>query len=375
METKESSAFFHKENAMFDMQKIGERIAKLRRERDLTQADLAEWLGISYQAVSSWERGATMPDISKLVELSRALGTTVDALLTGEEKEAPVRTADTAPEEEPKAAEQVQPNTEEKTAEAENEEIAQEENLDSFSGSLQDLMARMKVQLSDQMQAMRDKLHNMQLQFSGAEVSCGEENGKPVITIEKKKKDGGVTIVVSSDDDNQSSRGRIKSETIGAMASNMDQELLEDVLVDAINDENEEIVEEIACYLEADTIERALERADEELTDEMLSELAVYMGGGALEKCALQALEDDDAERMEEIACHLEEEVLVRALERFVGEISCDMVEALACYASESAMNLIIEKCDLDDEDTVEALAPYLNQRQMRALLKRLRNS
>ena len=99
------------------------------------------------------------------------------------------------------------------------------------------------------------------------------------------------------------------------------------------------------------------------------------MGGGALEKCALQALEDDDAERMEEIACHLEEEVLVRALERFVGEISCDMVEALACYASESAMNLIIEKCDLDDEDTVEALAPYLNQRQMRALLKRLRNS
>lgn len=39
---------------MFNMQEIGARIACLRREADLTQAELAEKLGISYQAVSSW---------------------------------------------------------------------------------------------------------------------------------------------------------------------------------------------------------------------------------------------------------------------------------------------------------------------------------
>ena len=350
---------------MFDMQKIGERIAGLRRERNLTQADLAEWLGISYQAVSSWERGATMPDISKLVELSRALGTTVDALLTGEEKGTPVMAADTATPIEP----------EEKTEEAETEETAQEENLDSFSGSLQDLMARVQVQLSDQMQAMRDKLQNMQLQFSGAEAKCSVENGKPVITIEKKKTEGGVTVVFSSEDEKQKNSGRVRTENIGAMAFNMDQDLLEDVLIEAINDEDEEIVEEIACYLEPETIERAMARADEELTDEILSTLAAYMGSGALEECALQALEEDDAERMEEIACYLDEGAMKNALERFAGEMSSDMVETLACYASETAINLIIEKCDLDDEDTVEALAPYLNQRQMRMLLMRLRNN
>ena len=351
METKESSAFFHKENAMFDMQKIGERIAKLRRERDLTQADLAEWLGISYQAVSSWERGATMPDISKLVELSRALGTTVDALLTGEEKETPVMAAETAPEKAQEDTEE-QPETEEKSAEAETEENVQEENRDSFSGNLQDLMARVKEQLGDQMQMVRDKL----------------------ITLEKKKTDGGVTFVVSSEDKKQKNRGRIRTETIGAMASNMDQELLEDVLVDAINDEDEELVEEIACYLEPETIEHAMERADEALMSEMMGSLAMYMGHDALEECALQALDAEDEEMMEEIALHLDEDVLERALKRCEEKISAEMVEVLACYASETALDLIIEKCDLDDEDTIEALSPYLNQRQMRVLLKKLRN-
>lgn len=71
---------------MFNMQEIGARIAYLRRENDLTQAELAERLGISYQAVSSWERGASMPDISKLTDLARTLHTTVDMLLSGEEK-------------------------------------------------------------------------------------------------------------------------------------------------------------------------------------------------------------------------------------------------------------------------------------------------
>ena len=77
------------ENAMFDMRKTGAVISQLRREAGLTQADLAEKLGISYQAVSSWERGASMPDIGKLVDLARTLNTTVDHILTGIKPDAP----------------------------------------------------------------------------------------------------------------------------------------------------------------------------------------------------------------------------------------------------------------------------------------------
>ena len=65
----------------FDMRSIGRRIAELRREHNMTQMALADEMGVSFQAVSNWERGQSMPDISKLPELAALFGTTIDALL------------------------------------------------------------------------------------------------------------------------------------------------------------------------------------------------------------------------------------------------------------------------------------------------------
>ena len=53
-------------NIMFDMQKIGKKISELRKRKNITQMELADQMGISFQAVSNWERGNSMPDISKL---------------------------------------------------------------------------------------------------------------------------------------------------------------------------------------------------------------------------------------------------------------------------------------------------------------------
>lgn len=69
-----------------DMQKIGNQIAALRKERGLTQSDLGERLDVSFQAVSKWERGETLPDAAILVDLADALETTVDFILTGGER-------------------------------------------------------------------------------------------------------------------------------------------------------------------------------------------------------------------------------------------------------------------------------------------------
>ena len=65
------------------MESIGNRIAKYRKEKGLTQEALAEKLGVSSQAVSKWENGASCPDISLLPQLSNELGITTDELLTG----------------------------------------------------------------------------------------------------------------------------------------------------------------------------------------------------------------------------------------------------------------------------------------------------
>ena len=56
---------------MFDVKKMGEQIAHLRRERNYTQEQLAEELKVSPQAVSKWENGKAMPEIPMLCEIDR----------------------------------------------------------------------------------------------------------------------------------------------------------------------------------------------------------------------------------------------------------------------------------------------------------------
>ena len=61
---------------------IGEKIASLRKQQNLTQEQLARALDISVPAVSKWENGATMPDISLLAPIARMLHTDINDLFS-----------------------------------------------------------------------------------------------------------------------------------------------------------------------------------------------------------------------------------------------------------------------------------------------------
>lgn len=60
---------------------IGEKIAKLRKEKGLTQSQLAEMISVSNKTISRWETGEGYPEISLLVPLAKALGVSTDYLL------------------------------------------------------------------------------------------------------------------------------------------------------------------------------------------------------------------------------------------------------------------------------------------------------
>ena len=64
--------------------KMAQFISELRKEKKLTQKELAEQLGVTDKAVSKWERGLSCPDISLLSKLSHILGVTISELLNGE---------------------------------------------------------------------------------------------------------------------------------------------------------------------------------------------------------------------------------------------------------------------------------------------------
>ncbi len=60
---------------------IGENIRRIRRERNLTQEEVAAHLGISFQSISKWERGDGYPDITMLPALANYFGISIDELL------------------------------------------------------------------------------------------------------------------------------------------------------------------------------------------------------------------------------------------------------------------------------------------------------
>ena len=60
---------------------FGDQLARLRKENNYTQEQLAHILGVSRQAVSKWESGTAFPEIVKLISLSEIFGVSVDFLV------------------------------------------------------------------------------------------------------------------------------------------------------------------------------------------------------------------------------------------------------------------------------------------------------
>ena len=65
---------------------IGEMISSLRKEKEMTQNDLAEKMNVTDKAVSKWERNLSCPDVNSIPKLAEILGTTVEELLNAQSK-------------------------------------------------------------------------------------------------------------------------------------------------------------------------------------------------------------------------------------------------------------------------------------------------
>ncbi len=73
------------EQKKLDPKKVGKFIAQIREEKKLTQSELAHKLGVSNKAISKWECGRGLPEITMLLPLSEELGVSVKELLIGEQ--------------------------------------------------------------------------------------------------------------------------------------------------------------------------------------------------------------------------------------------------------------------------------------------------
>ena len=67
-----------------EQERIGKFILKLRRENNMTQQELADKIGVTDRAISKWENGRGMPDLSLMKPLCKELGITINELISGE---------------------------------------------------------------------------------------------------------------------------------------------------------------------------------------------------------------------------------------------------------------------------------------------------
>ena len=70
-----------------DQIKIGKFIAELRKEKNMTQNDLADKMNVTDKAVSKWERNLSCPDINSIPKLAEILGVSVEKLLNAQTKQ------------------------------------------------------------------------------------------------------------------------------------------------------------------------------------------------------------------------------------------------------------------------------------------------
>lgn len=67
-----------------DQVKIGKFISEKRKEKNITQTELSEMIGVSDRAISKWENGICMPDVGNMPELCKILDITINDLFSGE---------------------------------------------------------------------------------------------------------------------------------------------------------------------------------------------------------------------------------------------------------------------------------------------------
>lgn len=76
--------YFVKQGGYMDQEKIGKFIFEMRKQKGMTQKELAEKVGISDKTISKWECGNSMPDISYLEKLCNSLDISINELLSGQ---------------------------------------------------------------------------------------------------------------------------------------------------------------------------------------------------------------------------------------------------------------------------------------------------
>ena len=307
-----------------NMQAIGKKISALRKKHDMTQVDLADKLGVTYQAVSSWERGNSMPDIAKLSDISQVLAVSIDELLDNAKATEIVKNVLSGNDSSP-----IVPNLETLVDVAPILKPSQVNTLAKQSGSA---MQETKIALNGDMLAQLSEY----------------------IDSESLKE-----IILQCDD--------IENSTIVRIACHMESEDLKEVALHCKNIDKA-IITEIACYMESEDLKEVILRC-ENIDGDTIADIACHMESEDLKEVILHCNNIDYA-IITEIACYMESEDLKEVILR-CENIDGDTIADIACHMESEDLKEIVLHCKDIDKKTLIAIASHMDSEDLVEIIKR----
>ena len=266
---------------MFDTMKVAQKIREARNARNMTQMALADEMGVSYQAVSNWERGNSMPDISKLEQLCNVLHITIYELLGTDDPQAKTVSKILGKEELP-----------------ELEELAQ-------------IAPMLDPEIIKEAAAESTKKH--QVNWHAIMQMAPFLDAQTLDEILEDAEPGDYSQII-------------------ALAPFLSQETLDKLVLQCRDDADINMLAGLAPFLSTETLEKLLFRCDEEVDMRMVDHLAPFLSSQTLDKLVEKLMEKGDVGNLVHLYPFLGRDMMRKLAKKMMDDGDFDAMRDAAAF-------------------------------------------
>lgn len=321
---------------MFNTMKTARKIKEARIAQNMTQMNLADAMEVSYQAVSNWERGNSMPDISKLEQLCSILHITLEELLGSDDatrtlhKIISIGSADPAPN--APACSVIPtvnlPSTINAPDVVNSDIVCDIPRLDSADNNLDAVCSTAPITI-EELQTVAPLLPPAKIEKLVDETFGENANG-------------------------------FRPKDLVPLAPYLDDEYL-DLLVKGLHVNSLSELNDLALYLSEDALETIVFQDNLTVETEDILTIAPYLSEDTLDRLVIEKLQIDNVSDLLPLTTYLSEDALTTLVTERLQTDTLHEFIPLASYLSEDCLDTLVQRANLpEDMDGLLALAPYL---------------
>lgn len=337
---------------MIDLDKTGYLIATLRKQKKLTQAELAKTLRITPQAVSKWENGLSLPDTVALLKLSRFFKITIDELLKGD-----------------------------LSVKKESNENKNQDITEVFIDGKRKLLSLKPNSTQDSCKNIKYIDNNTVLiEKNGKKfhyiLNNSPQNNSELIDL-KTRKEYVYNYNSSSKKDKEKNPDTLSIQQLIGMAPFISKKSFNKIL-DTLEEKNYpvNIILALTPFINSEKINSLTDKMIEKNEIEKISALLPFLSKSKIDNLVKQIDFDNDFKKLEMLLPFIEESTLDNMLSKIeIKKLNPDYFALIAPYLSRNSLDKFLENINIEKNPNIlNRTAPYLNEKQLTKLIKKIMN-